>query len=94
MVEREYFHYPVKERIEGAPLQGIVTCVSGYSGKERVYINTVIDLLGGNPQVGKGLHQYYHRSTRREPTGSVVEPEPPEAPLFGQCDVKSWPALN
>jgi len=49
-VEKQYYHYPVKQKIDSAPLEGIVTCVSGYTGKERVYINEVIALLGGNPQ--------------------------------------------
>ena len=47
-----YQHIPLAgEREAGLPLAGVVTCLSGYITRERQYLNSLVEYLGGVAQV-------------------------------------------
>ena len=47
-----YQHRPLSGQSEaGSPLAGVVTCLSGYITRERQYLNTLVEYLGGVAQV-------------------------------------------
>ena len=47
-----YQHIPLAgDREAGRPLAGVVTCLSGYITRERQYLNSLVEYLGGVAQV-------------------------------------------
>ena len=47
-----YQHRPLSGESEaGSPLAGVVTCLSGYITRERQYLNSLVEYLGGVAQV-------------------------------------------
>jgi len=49
LLDVQYYHLPIDANDE-KPLTGIVTCLSGYNGKEREYLNNLVNTLGGVAQ--------------------------------------------
>jgi len=45
-----YHHNPINIESNLSALNGVVTCISGYSGRERSFLNTLINKLGGRAQ--------------------------------------------
>ena len=41
------FHYKPVGQVAGAPLEGVVACLSGYGGKERDFLAHLVGALGG-----------------------------------------------
>ena len=46
----KYHHHPLVAPADSRPLVGVVTCLSGYDGKEMEYLNLLVDTLGGTAQ--------------------------------------------
>ena len=46
----QYHHKPITVPGSAAPLAGVVTCVSGYNGRERTFLCTLVTRLGGLAQ--------------------------------------------
>ena len=44
------FHYKPVGQVAGAPLEGVVACLSGYGGKERDFLAHLVGALGGLSQ--------------------------------------------
>ena len=49
-----YHHLPLPAHRDSKPLAGVVTCLSGYINRERLYLNDLVTSLGGSAQVGAG----------------------------------------
>lgn len=45
-----YFHKPITVVDGCSPLEGVVTCLSGYNGRERNFLNCLVEKLGGTAQ--------------------------------------------
>ena len=45
-----YFHKPITFVEDCSPLEGVVTCLSGYNGRERNFLNCLVEKLGGTAQ--------------------------------------------
>eukprot|EP00092_Neocalanus_flemingeri_P010154 GFUD01010944.1.p1 GENE.GFUD01010944.1~~GFUD01010944.1.p1 ORF type:complete len:1552 (+),score=561.52 GFUD01010944.1:76-4731(+) len=50
LLDVQYHHHPLHVPDDVTPLAGVVTCLSGYNGKEREYLNTLVTALGGTAQ--------------------------------------------
>ena len=52
-------HVPLltRDKRAGSPLTGVVAGVSGYEGRERVFINSLVEFLGGTAQVVSSKHE-------------------------------------
>ena len=45
-----WHHQVVRDYGREGPCSGVVTCLSGYAGRERMFINTLVNQLGGTAQ--------------------------------------------
>jgi len=50
LLDVQYHHHPLVVAADVNPLAGVVTCLSGYNGKEREYLNLLVTKLGGIAQ--------------------------------------------
>lgn len=50
LLDVHYHHHPLVVVSDSSPLAGVVTCLSGYNGKERDYLNNLVTALGGTAQ--------------------------------------------
>jgi hypothetical protein len=50
LLDVQYHHHPLVVPEETNLLAGVVTCLSGYNGKEREYLNLLVTSLGGIAQ--------------------------------------------
>jgi len=50
LLDVQYHHHPLSIKDDTTPLRGVVTCLSGYNGKEREYLNHLVTSLGGIAQ--------------------------------------------